>query len=236
MDRYAATLAAVLGTFLILSGIAPFDRTTWLMETLPVMIALPLLLATHRRFPLTDFLYTLIFLHAVVLIVGGIYTYARVPAGFWVQHALGLARNPYDRLGHLMQGFVPALIARELFIRNGWVRGRAIQAFLCVCVAMFVSSVYELIEWQSALFMGQGADEFLGTQGDVWDTQEDMACALLGSLIGTMDDGAGNSQTLSDTDIAITGADGEGICGVRSGPTNSTQISVKNLQVEEVWS
>ncbi len=186
MNRYAAVLGVVLAVILIASGVAPYDRITWLMETLPVIIALPLLTATARRFPLTNLLYTLIFLHCLVLIVGGIYTYARVPLGFWVQHAFGLSRNPYDKLGHFMQGFVPALIARELFIRRDWVRPPRIRAFLCVCVAMFISSVYELIEWQSALFMGQGADEFLGTQGDVWDTQEDMACALIGSVIAVV--------------------------------------------------
>ncbi len=185
-DRYGAMLAAMLVVLLIASGIAPFDRLTWVMETLPVMVALPLLVFTYRRFPLTNFLYTLIFLHCVVLIVGGIYTYARVPAGFWVQHAFDLYRNPYDKLGHFLQGFVPALIARELFIRKAWVAGRGIQKFLCVCVAMFISSTYELIEWQSAVIMGQGADEFLGTQGDVWDTQSDMAFALAGSSIAML--------------------------------------------------
>jgi putative membrane protein len=185
-DRYAAVLAAMLVVLLIASGIAPFDRLTWVMETLPVMVALPLLAITCRRFPLTNFLYTLIFLHSVVLIVGGIYTYARVPAGFWVQHVFDLDRNPYDKLGHFLQGFVPALIARELFIRHGWVAGRGIQKFLSICVAMFISSTYELIEWQSAVIMGQGADEFLGTQGDVWDTQSDMMFALVGSTIAML--------------------------------------------------
>ena len=186
MSRYPTILGLLLVAALIVSSISPFDRLTWLMETLPVMIVLPVLLATRRRFPLTNLLYTLIFVHALVLIVGGIYTYARVPAGFWVQHAFDLARNPYDKLGHLLQGFVPALAAREIFIRNDLVRGRHMQAFLCVCVAMFVSAVYELIEWQSAVLMGQGADEFLGTQGDQWDTQSDMACALLGSTIAVL--------------------------------------------------
>ncbi len=186
MHRYPAALALLLVVALIASGIAPFDRLTWLMEVMPVIIILPVLAATRRRFALTNLLYTLIFLHALVLIVGGAYTYARVPAGFWVQHAFDLARNPYDKLGHLMQGFVPALAAREIFIRNQLVRGRGMQAFLCVCVAMFVSAVYELIEWRAAVWMGQGADEFLGTQGDVWDTQTDMACALVGSTIAVL--------------------------------------------------
>ncbi len=127
-------------------------------------------------------MYTLLFVHAVVLIVGGIYTYARVPAGFWVQHALGLHRNPYDKLGHLLQGFVPAIAAREVFIRCALVRGRFMQAALAVCFAMFVSATYELVEWICALVMGQGAEDFLGTQGDPWDTQSDMACALAGSV------------------------------------------------------
>lgn len=186
MGRYPAVLALLLVVAMMATGIAPFDRLTWLMEVLPVMIVLPVLALTRRRFPLTNLLYTLIFLHALVLIVGGLYTYARVPAGFWAQHAFDLARNPYDKLGHFMQGFVPALAAREIFIRNHVVRGRGIQAFLSVCVAMFVSAVYELIEWQSAVLMGQGADEFLGTQGDIWDTQSDMACALVGSTIAVI--------------------------------------------------
>jgi putative membrane protein len=114
--------------------------------------------------------------------VGGAYTYARVPLGFWMQDVLGLDRNPYDKIGHFAQGFVPALVAREVFIRNAVVRGRGMTAFLCVCVAMAVSAFYELVEWWAALALGQGADEFLGTQGYVWDTQSDMFYALIGSV------------------------------------------------------
>jgi len=167
---------------LAVSAWQPFERLTWLMETLPVMIVMPLLWATHRRFPLTPLLYVLIFLHCLVLIAGGAYTYARVPIGFDVQALFDLQRNPYDKLGHFMQGFVPALAAREIFLRKGVVNGRFWLAFVCVCVVMAVSAGYELIEWAAALVMGQGADEFLGTQGDVWDTQSDMFMALIGAL------------------------------------------------------
>ena len=168
---------------LVVSGIHPYDRTTWLMEVAPVLIAAPILLLTYRRFPLTPLLYVLISIHALVLIVGGAYTYARVPLGYWLQDWLGSERNPYDRIGHLMQGFVPALVAREILLRNGYIAGRRMAAFLSVCVALAVSASYELIEWWSALALGQDADDFLGTQGDPWDTQEDMFCALIGSIL-----------------------------------------------------
>jgi putative membrane protein len=166
---------------LVASGWRPYDRATWLMEVAPVLIALPLLAATRRRYPLTTLLYVLIFLHALVLVGGGAYTYARVPAGFWVQDWFGLTRNPYDKLGHFMQGFVPAMVAREMLLRGRFVRGARMTAFLCVCVALAVSALYELIEWWAALALGQGADEFLGTQGDPWDTQSDMFLALIGA-------------------------------------------------------
>lgn len=184
-DRLPLLLALLAGTIIALavSGWRPYDRLTWLMEVAPVLIAVPLLLATRERYPLTTLLYVLIFLHALVLIGGGAYTYARVPAGFWVQEWLGLARNPYDKLGHFMQGFVPALVAREILLRGNFVRGRRMTAFLCVCVALAISAVYELIEWWAALALGQGADEFLGTQGDQWDTQSDMFLALIGATV-----------------------------------------------------
>lgn len=171
---------------LLVSGITPYDRLTWLMETLPVMIALPLLIKTYRQFRLTDMLYVLIGLHALVLIVGGTYTYARVPIGFDVQNWFELDRNPYDKLGHLMQGFVPALIAREILLRMRYLTSRRMTAFLCVAIALAISAVYELIEWGAAVAMGQGADEFLGTQGDVWDTQSDMLCAMIGAIVALL--------------------------------------------------
>jgi putative membrane protein len=171
-----------LAAALVVSGIRPFDRLTWFMEVAPVLIAVPILIATHRRFPLTPLLYTLIFVHALVLILGGAYSYARVPLGFWLQDLLALERNPYDRIGHFMQGFVPAILAREILLRTGSVRTKGMAAFLSACVALAFSAFYELIEWWAALALGQGAEEFLGTQGDPWDTQADMFLALLGAV------------------------------------------------------
>jgi putative membrane protein len=177
--------SAVLGA-LVLSGIAPHDRATWWMEVAPVLIVIPLLAATHGRFPLTRLLYILISLHALVLILGGAYTYARVPPGFWLQEALGLARNPYDRIGHFMQGLVPALVAREILLRGGHVPGRRMASFISICIALAVSAAYEFIEWGAAVALGQGADDFLGTQGDPWDTQWDMFCALIGATAAVL--------------------------------------------------
>jgi putative membrane protein len=166
---------------LALSGLRPYDGTTWLLEVFPVLIVLPLLWASYRRFPLTDLLYALIFVHAVVLMAGGAYTYARVPFGFYLAELFDMHRNPYDKIGHFMQGFVPALAAREILVRGAHVRGRRMLAFVVVCIALAISAAYELIEWAAALALGQGADEFLGTQGDPWDTQSDMFCALIGA-------------------------------------------------------
>ena len=187
MPEKSSNWLLTIGSLLVLlalavSAVQPFDRLTWLMETLPVMLVLPLLWATHRRFPLTPLLSILIFMHCIVLILGGAYTYARVPLGFVLQDWFDLARNPYDKIGHFMQGLVPALAAREIFLRRQVVQSKAWLGFLVVCVVMTVSAVYELIEWAAALIMGQGADEFLGTQGDVWDTQSDMFLALIGAL------------------------------------------------------
>jgi putative membrane protein len=174
--------AALLVLLLVVSSIHPFDHTTWVLEVLPILIAMPVLWATYRRFPLTNLLYVLIFCHAVVLIVGGAYSYARVPLGFQIQDLLHLSRNPYDKIGHFFQGFVPALIAREILIRGRYVKSGKILGFLVVCVALAISATYELIEWGAAICLGQGADEFLGTQGDPWDTQSDMFFALIGSI------------------------------------------------------
>jgi putative membrane protein len=180
--RWLAAGALALVVALVASGWQPYDRATWLMEVAPVLIVLPLLAATRHRYPLTPLLYALIFVHALVLIVGGAWTYARVPAGFWVQELFALSRNPYDKLGHFAQGFVPAIAAREILLRGGFVQGRWMLAFLVVCVVLAISASYELIEWAAALALGQGADEFLGTQGDPWDTQSDMFMALIGAV------------------------------------------------------
>jgi len=168
---------------LVVSGVGPKDRLTWLLEVAPVLIGAPLLVATAARFPLTPLLYRLLFFHALVLVVGGHYTYAEVPLGEWARETFGLARNHYDRLGHLTQGFVPAILAREVFLRRsplrpgGWLR----LAVTSVCLAF--SALYELIEWAVALVSAEGAAAFLGTQGDVWDTQWDMFLALCGALL-----------------------------------------------------
>lgn len=183
VNRTALNTAAFLLLLILLyTGLCTKDRTTWLMEVVPVLIVVPLLLATWRRYPLTSLLYVLIFFHAIILMVGGMYTYAKVPIGFDVQHLFGLSRNPYDKLGHFFQGLVPALAAREILLRGQYVRGGKMLDFIVCCIALAISATYELIEWWAALAMGQGADEFLGTQGDPWDTQSDMFCALLGSL------------------------------------------------------
>lgn len=175
-------LIILLTLALVISAIHPYDRTTWLLEVSPVLIALPILIFTHKKYPLTRLLYISIFCHALVLILGGAYTYARVPFGFWLQDIFDLSRNPYDKIGHFMQGFVPAIIAREILIRGRYVHGKKMLSFLCVCVVMAISASYELIEWAAAVALGQGADEFLGTQGDPWDTQSDMLFALIGGI------------------------------------------------------
>jgi putative membrane protein len=178
------TIATLLGAgCLVASGIRPYDRATWFLEVLPIFIAVPVLWFTYRRFPLTTLLYALILIHSMVLMLGGAYTYARVPLGFWIEDAFGLQRNPYDRIGHLFQGFVPALAAREILIRGRYVRGLRMLTFVVVCIVLAVSATYEFVEWGTALAFGQGAEDFLGTQGDVWDTQSDMFCALIGAIV-----------------------------------------------------
>lgn len=176
-------LGVVVLTALVASGVSPHDRLTWWMEIAPVLIAAPVLFWTHRKFPLTTLLYVVITVHALVLILGGAYTYARVPLGFWLQDMFDLGRNPYDRIGHFMQGFGPALIAREVLLRGKHVASGRMLAFLVICIVLAISAVYELIEWWAALGLGQGAEEFLGTQGDPWDTQSDMFMALIGATV-----------------------------------------------------
>ncbi len=178
-----ASLAMLVLLALIWSGVAPYDRATWLLEVAPVLIAAPLLLWSYPRFPLTRLLYWVIAIHSLILILGGTYTYARVPAGFWVQDWFELSRNPYDKLGHFIQGVTPALLAREILLRLRIVAPGKMLGLLSLCVALAFSAFYELIEWWVALLAGQGAEDFLGTQGDPWDTQSDMFMALLGALI-----------------------------------------------------
>jgi putative membrane protein len=183
VNRPLAAVFVVSIAGLALSGFRPYDRTTWILEVFPLIIALPLLWATRERFPLTMLLYALIAIHGIVLMIGGAYSYARVPLGFSIQEAFGLSRNPYDKIGHFMQGFVPAILAREILIRGRHVHKGKMLAFICVCIPLAFSAFYELVEWWAALWLGQGADEFLGTQGDPWDTQSDMFMALLGAIV-----------------------------------------------------
>lgn len=188
IQRSTVLIATNIALLLLLaySGWHPYDRITWIMEVLPILIAMPIMWVSYRKFPLTDLLYVCIFLHAVVLIAGGAYSYARVPLGFQIADLFHLTRNPYDKIGHLFQGFVPALVAREIFIRRECVRGKKMIAFLAICVVMMISASYELIEWGAAVALGQGADEFLGTQGDPWDTQSDMLFALIGAVLALL--------------------------------------------------
>lgn len=178
----ARVLAGLTLAALIASGVNPHDRLTWVLETLPVMVGLPLLLATHRRFPLTPLVVRLLFVHGLILMLGGHYTYARVPLGFWVQDAFDLARNHYDRLGHLAQGFVPAMLAREILLKRTPLRPGGWLFLLTTSVILAFSACYEFIEWGAALAIGADADAFLATQGDVWDTQWDMFLALVGAI------------------------------------------------------
>jgi putative membrane protein len=192
MDRrlvwFCACLAPVLGWSLL----RPHDYFTWFLEVVPVLVGVPLLLALQRRFPLSTLLLVLIWFHAVLLIFGGHYTYARVPLGEWAKGWFGWTRNNYDKLGHFAQGFVPAILAREILLRTsplgdrGDGRPSRWLPFLCGCVCLAFSAFYELFEWLTAVTSGAAADDFLGTQGDPWDTQTDMAMALVGAACALM--------------------------------------------------
>ena len=181
-SAYELFLLAAVALVLVWSGIEPQDRFTWVLEVFPVIIGLPLLAYFYPRFRFTPLVYTLIAIHAVILMVGGRYTYAEVPFGFRVQEWLGLARNHYDRLGHFAQGFVPAMVAREILIRRSPLRGTNWLPFFVICFCLAFSAFYELIEFWTALATGGQAEAFLGTQGDPWDTQWDMMLALIGAI------------------------------------------------------
>ncbi len=166
---------------LLASGWSPFDRTTWWLEVFPCFIGFAVMWASRIKFPLTNLLYILILIHGLILMLGGAYSYARVPLGFSMQDWFGFARNNYDKIGHFAQGFIPAVLARELLTRKWKIPQRGLVAFLAISICLAFSAFYELVEWWAALGLGQGADEFLGTQGDPWDTQSDMFMALVGA-------------------------------------------------------
>jgi len=185
-DRRLPILAILWSIGLVASGWAPADRATWWMEIAPVLIAFPILVALRRSFAFTTLALVLIALHGLVLMLGGAYTYARVPIGFAVQDWLHLARNPYDRFGHLMQGFVPAIVLREILVRTGSIASRRLLTITVLAYCLSVSALYELIEFAAAVALGQGADAFLGTQGDPWDTQWDMLMCLVGAILALL--------------------------------------------------
>jgi putative membrane protein len=185
-ERIQLIFLGILCGLLIATAIHPYDRATWLMEVAPIFIVVPILVLTYRRLTLTPLIYFLIFLHAIILITGGAYTYARVPLGFWFADLFHLSRNHYDRLGHFFQGLVPSLLAREILLRLGYISNRRMASFLAICFAMAVSAWYELIEWAAAVALGQKADDFLGTQGDPWDTQWDMFMCFIGSVVAML--------------------------------------------------
>lgn len=181
-----AALLIILVAISLWSWIDPYDRIIWWMESLPVWIALAILVATRQSFPLTRLVYWLIFIHAVILLVGAHYTYARVPPGDWFAETFDLGRNHYDRFAHLVQGFVPAMVAREILVRLRVVSSTSWLFFLVCCFCLAFSALYEIIEWQAAVWGGDGSQEFLGTQGDIWDAQWDMTLALAGSILAQL--------------------------------------------------
>lgn len=186
MDRRLIWFTALLAPVLAWSAVRPHDGFTWFLEVLPVLIGLPLAFALQRKFPLSTLLLVLLWWHAVLLIVGGHYTYARVPLGNWAMDWFGWSRNNYDKLGHFTQGFVPAVLAREILLRTSPLKGSKWLGFLVVSVCLAFSALYELMEWAVAVASGAAAEDFLGTQGDPWDTQTDMALALVGAILALL--------------------------------------------------
>lgn len=187
--RPSGSELALLGLVLLVflwSGVAPHDRFTWILEVFPVMLGVPALVYVYPRFRFTPLVYTLLAVHAIILMVGGKYTYAEVPLGFWMRDAFGFARNHYDRIGHLAQGFVPAMVAREILIRRSPLSGSRWLPFFVICFCLALSALYELIEFWTALSTGEAAEAFLGTQGDPWDTQWDMMLALIGAALALL--------------------------------------------------
>jgi putative membrane protein len=183
---YEMGLLATVLVVLVWSGIAPHDRFTWFLEVAPVLIGVPILILLWPSLRFTRLVYTLLCIHAIILMVGGKYTYAMVPFGFWLQDVFDFSRNHYDRIGHFAQGFIPAILAREVFIRRSPLGGSRWLPFVVICFCLAFSAFYELIEFWTALASGEAAESFLGTQGDVWDTQWDMQLALIGAMVALL--------------------------------------------------
>jgi putative membrane protein len=183
---YPLTLLVIGAVLFALSAVHPYAIGTWGMEVFPIVLAVPILTATYQRFPLTPLVYTLILVHACILMLGGHYSYARVPLGFWMQDLFHFSRNHYDRIGHLAQGFVPALIAREVLLRRTPLRRGGWLFFIVCSICLAISACYEFVEWWAAVIAGNAATEFLGTQGDVWDSQWDMLMALIGAVVAQL--------------------------------------------------
>ena len=197
MTPFKVLWIGIFATTLVWSGINPKDYFTWFLEVAPALIGIVVLALTAKSFPLTPLIYALILLHCVILMVGGHYTYAEVPLFDWFKEWFGFERNNYDKVGHFVQGFVPAMIAREILIRKAIVNGRGWMNFFIVSFCLAFSALYELIEWAVAEFSGESAEAFLGTQGYVWDTQSDMALALLGAVVALVVLGRWHDRQLS---------------------------------------
>ena len=183
-NKYPLLLLIAVFAFFVWSAIEPHDtRLTWVLETLPFMIALPIMLVTYRRFPLTNLTYTLIAIHAMILMLGAHYSYAKVPLGFWMEDWFGWTRNNYDKIGHLMQGFGPAIYVREILARTSPLKPGKWLIFISIAVPLAFSALYEIIEWLASLTNPTDTEAFLGTQGYIWDTQSDMFLCLVGSVL-----------------------------------------------------
>lgn len=186
MDKTKKVMLAVFFIALIISGIKPHDYFTWFLEVVPALIALAILAATYKKFQFSNFIYGLILFHSIILMIGGHYTYALTPIGFWLQDFFDFSRNHYDRFGHLMQGFVPALVARELIIQKNIIPSRKWMNFFIIFTVLGFSAFYEFFEWGMSLATGESATAFLGTQGDIWDTQWDMFMCFIGSILALL--------------------------------------------------
>lgn len=180
--KYKLTLLLLTLLVFIWSGIKPYDRFTWYLEVFPVVIVIPILIFTYKKFKFTNLAYYLIFIHIIILLVGGHYTYAKVPLGDWIKDFFELSRNHYDRIGHFAQGFIPAIIVRELLLRTSPIKPGKWLKTIIVFSILGISAMYELLEWTAAEMTGTAANAFLGTQGDIWDTQKDMFLALIGAI------------------------------------------------------